>query len=133
MTLHSVSINETTTLRLPSDWETKELQYAPGPNDIYEKADTVILGEEPDDAGQRDLPVRVLTDFCIFDRKDDFQFCSLNDENLRMHVLEAAGFVSPVYANEEDEGQEDDVEEDLQRLRTSTIQQYSLDYESRDE
>ena len=111
-----------------------ELKYAPTPSDKYETADVLILGEEPDHgAERRDLPVRVLTDFSIFGPKDGFRFCSLNDDNLRGHTLEAAGFVSPVYANDEDEGQEDDVEDDLQRLRTSAIHQYSIDYESRDE
>ena len=109
------------------------MQYVPSPNDTYEGAGTLVLGEEPNDAGRHDLPVRVLTDFSIFDRKDSFRFCSLTDNYLRNHTLEAAGFVSPVYANDEDEGQEDDVEEELQRLRTSAIQQYSLDYESREE
>ncbi|KZT70140.1 S-adenosyl-L-methionine-dependent methyltransferase [Daedalea quercina L-15889] len=113
--------------------DTPNLQYAAQPGDLYEEADTVIFGEDPDDARDGGLPVRVLSDFSIFDPKADYQLLSLDEENTHRHELEAGGFVSPVYANEEDEGQEDDVEGSLQRLRTTRIERYSLDYETRDD
>lgn len=110
-----------------------DLQYSPDPADIKEAGDTVILGEDPDDLGGDGLPVRVLAEFSVFDPSDGYQLYSLCDENFGKHKLHAAGYVSPVYVNDEDEGQEDDVEGSVQRLQTSQIERYSFDYETRNE
>ncbi|TFY63292.1 hypothetical protein EVJ58_g3345 [Rhodofomes roseus] len=113
--------------------DTPDLQYTPDPADIKETGDTVILGEDPDDLGGDGLPVRVLSEFAVFDPKEGYHLYSLSDENIGQHKLHAAGFVSAVYVNDEDEGQEDDVEGSVQCLRTAQIEQYSLDYETRDD
>ena len=112
-------------------------------HDIVEKSDTVVLGEDADDlASPTDKPVRLLTEFQIFNPSDGFEYQDLHafhrSDSLRSH-LEAAGFVSPVFLNEEDAGQEDDLggETDLyssqQHLRTSPILQYVMDYRRMDE
>ena len=49
-------------------------------------------------------------------------------------AYEAAGFVAPMFANEEDAGQEDEDDEAvMQRLRTSRVLRYILNYTVGDE
>ncbi|KAH9935023.1 uncharacterized protein B0H18DRAFT_1082741 [Fomitopsis serialis] len=119
--------------RKKRDDMTESLQYTPDHDDIYEGGKFVIPGEDPDAVDEDGIPVRVLSEFCIFDPKDGYHLYSLDDENFNKHQLQAAGVVSPVYVNEEDEGQEDGVDGSVQRFRTTDIEQYSLNYESRDE
>ena len=64
----------------------------------------------------------------------------LDTDQSGRHHFEAAGAVAPIFLNEEDEGQEDvlDGEDDsdiskLQRLRTSAIFRYTIDYTKSDE
>lgn len=99
-----------------------------------------IIGEDPEDVdpeenGQEKKPIRVLSDFALFDPKRNLQLMSLEalDDNPRGHY-EAAGYVTPVFVNEEDAGQEDEDEEDvMQRLRTSRVLRYSFDCTVADE
>ena len=100
-------------------------------------------GEDPDDyVDEEAKPVRILSDFAIFDPRHGraFELISLellHDTAKTDHHFEAAGNVSPVYLNEEDAGQEDGVMDgekpDLQRLRTSAIFRYFIDYQVADE
>lgn len=103
-----------------------------------EASDTIVLGEDPeeDDGGK---PVRMLTEFVIFDPNHGNELVSLdaleelaNGKPNQDFVV--VGFVSPVFANEEDAGQEDDIANDAsdsnnkQRLRTTSALSYSMDY-----
>ncbi|KZT09519.1 S-adenosyl-L-methionine-dependent methyltransferase [Laetiporus sulphureus 93-53] len=111
-----------------------EVRYSPDNRDVKESKDTVILGEDPDDADEESdqVPIRILSDFCVFDRNDDYGIRSMDDVQTRR--LEAAGYVAPLVMEEEDAGQEDDIEdEDPQRIHTTTIQRYTFDYESIEE
>jgi DNA (cytosine-5)-methyltransferase 1 len=97
-----------------------------------EGSNTVILGEDRDeDEGSR--PVRLLTDFLIFEPGNDNELVSL-DELLNAtssRQFEAVGDVAPVYANEEDAGLDDDMEDvPRQRLRTTAIFSFTMDYKS---
>ena len=54
--------------------------------------------------------------------------------NGKGEVYEAAGYVAPVFVNEEDAGQEDEEDKEImQRLRTSRILKYSFDFTISDE
>ncbi|GBE88031.1 hypothetical protein SCP_1202590 [Sparassis crispa] len=114
-----------------------EVCYVPQPRDIKERKDFVVLGEDTDDEyeGTESKPIRVLSDFCIFDPKHGLQVVSLDllDAGDYVGHFEAAGFVSPLFLNEEDAGQEDGIDDDepassLQRLRTSAVFRYTIDY-----
>ena len=59
-------------------------------------------------------------------------FTELEEENSRRH-FKAAGIVAPVFMNEEDAGQEDDEEQPIQRLRTTEVYRYWLDFTKIDE
>lgn len=98
---------------------------------MNERADMIIFGEDlEDDDGSK--PVRVLTDFVIFDIKHDNEIVSLDalDDRTIERQLEAVGYVAPAYINEEDAGQDDDVSDDAekQRLRTSVIWNFEIEY-----
>lgn len=101
---------------------------------IKETRSTVIMGEDLDDLVDDDKPVRALTHFAIFDPRTR-ELISLDElyagETHRQ--FEAFGTVTPVFANEEDAGQDDDYESGkrdrfVQRLRTSTIFDFMIDY-----
>ena len=123
-----------------------ELSYVPSPQDVRESANTLIFGEDPleRDQGTADSkPIRALSDFSVFDPSHEFEMISLalldTDQSGRHH-FEAAGAVAPIFLNEEDEGQEDVLDGDddsdiskLQRLRTSAIFRYTIDYTKSDE
>ena len=110
--------------------------YVPTNHDIVEEGDTVVLGEDAD------KPVRLLTEFEIFGPTDRLEYQNLetlHHLDSTLSHLEAAGFVSPVFLNEEDAGQEDDLGDEFnlssrqQHLRTSPILQYVIDYQRMDE
>nr|ANR76343.1 DNA methyltransferase [Ganoderma lucidum] len=117
--------------------------YQPHPDEIKEDAETVVQGEDPDDYGDGEgKPVRQLSDFVVFDPNPSrgleiLSLDLLHDSAGTHRQFEAAGWVSPVYLNEEDAGQEDGVEDDEelkpQRFRTSAIFRYFIDYLATDE
>ncbi|KAH8099860.1 S-adenosyl-L-methionine-dependent methyltransferase [Cristinia sonorae] len=104
-----------------------------------------IIGEDPDEleykvtnqSGQGPKkPLRYLSDFAFFDARKELEMVSLDvlDGADGTERYEAAGYVAPVFLNEEDAGQEDEEEEGaMQRLRTSRAVLYSLNYASEDE
>jgi DNA (cytosine-5)-methyltransferase 1 len=114
-------------------------------DELYESPDLVITGEDPDvvddgsDSGVdrlQDKPIRVLTDFSIFDPKHRNEMVSLvaieQDDGLDRQ-FEGAGFVAPYLINEEDEGQEDGLEGELQYVRLGAILRFTLDYTGQNE
>ncbi|KAI0778984.1 S-adenosyl-L-methionine-dependent methyltransferase [Trametes elegans] len=113
--------------------------YLPTPKDELEDAKTIVYGEDPherlDIRRDGDKPIRALNNFSVFDPRG-FEMIPLGllDENTTSgHHFEAAGVVSPVFTNEEDESQEDGLDSEdsgkqLQRLRTSAIFRYHIDY-----
>ncbi|KAI0354603.1 S-adenosyl-L-methionine-dependent methyltransferase [Trametes cingulata] len=116
--------------------------YISRPEDVREDADTVVFDEdslERDEGASDEKPVRLLADFTIFDPRG-YELVSLGllDSDTHSYHFEAAGFVAPVFLNKEDEGQEDgvDTEDDhkrhLQRLQTSAIFAYTIDYTKTD-
>ncbi|TBU32705.1 S-adenosyl-L-methionine-dependent methyltransferase [Dichomitus squalens] len=121
----------------------RKLSYQPHPDEIQENEDTIVQGEDADDyLDEEAKPVRILSDFAIFDPRHGRGFELVSLELLHVtagtdHHFEAAGNVSPVYLNEEDAGQEDIVDNskkaDLQRLRTSAIFRYFIDYQAVDD
>lgn len=107
---------------------------------LIETKDAIIVGEEDTTDGiNDDKPIRLLTDFTIFDPAHANALVSL-DELLQANDarFEAAGKVGPVYANEEDAGQDFEAETDeardakkpneLDNLRTSAIVTFYIDY-----
>ncbi|EKM61513.1 uncharacterized protein PHACADRAFT_204683 [Phanerochaete carnosa HHB-10118-sp] len=83
----------------------------------------------------KNKPTRILTDFVIFDPGHDDELVSLEDlfDHTIDRSFEATGNVAPEFINEEDAGLDDDgFEDDLakQRLRTSAIFSFTLDYNS---
>ncbi|OCH84951.1 S-adenosyl-L-methionine-dependent methyltransferase, partial [Obba rivulosa] len=116
--------------------------YKPDPEDLSERADLVIYGEDRGEDEDPTLkPVRILSDFCIFDPNHDMEVVSLDllqqSDGVAGRHFEAAGLVSPEFLNEEDEGQEDGIDEsqdfNFQRLRTSAILNFSFDYSKPDD
>ncbi|KAI8998552.1 S-adenosyl-L-methionine-dependent methyltransferase [Trametes punicea] len=123
-----------------------KLSYPPTPDDVKEDANTVIFGEDPLErngaADANSKPVRALSDFSVFDPLGEFELISLkllDEESAQPRQFEAAGVVAPVFLNEEDEGQEDGLDDEEvaqwkpQRLRTSAIFRYTVDYTKRDD
>ncbi|PIL29860.1 DNA methyltransferase [Ganoderma sinense ZZ0214-1] len=121
----------------------QKLAYHPHPDEIKEDAETVVQGEDPDDYRDGEgKPVRQLSGFVVFDPSPSRGFeliplDLLHDSASTDRQFEAAGCVSPVYLNEEDEGQEDGLEDDEhlepQHFRTTAIFRYIIDYEAIDE
>ncbi|CCM04603.1 uncharacterized protein FIBRA_06785 [Fibroporia radiculosa] len=113
-----------------------KIRYQKDPNDIVECKDMIIRGETSDNRAldSEDVPVRMLSDFCIFDSRD-YQLLSLNllDDEGSTHKLAAAGCVEPVFADEEDAGQEDDLQVPSLRLRTTEIFRFAIDYAKMDD
>lgn len=116
--------------------------YNPNLNDLTEKAETVIFGEDLDESARctGDIPIRILTDFVVFDPSVRLEYITLDSiETGRCSQAEAAGFVAPEFVNEEDAGQEDELDDELdlslslQHFRTSAVFRYYIDYEKMDE
>ncbi|KAI0828845.1 S-adenosyl-L-methionine-dependent methyltransferase [Trametes gibbosa] len=112
--------------------------YVPKPEDVKEDVDTIIFGEDPIDQPDAAKPVRALSNFVVFDPTRGFEHIPidlLDEPAASKHSFEAAGDVMPLFLNEEDEGQEDGLdgedsgtEPQAQRIRTSAIFRWSLDY-----
>ncbi|PCH37981.1 S-adenosyl-L-methionine-dependent methyltransferase [Wolfiporia cocos MD-104 SS10] len=112
----------------------RALWYSPNPKDVREKRGLRIPGEDFDDNGAdgHDVPVRILSKFCVFESGNE-KVVPLSDDNINIS-LEAAGAVAPYFANEEDAGQEDDIEDSQPlRLRTTAILRYTIDYTKADD
>ncbi|EMD32847.1 hypothetical protein CERSUDRAFT_99217 [Gelatoporia subvermispora B] len=112
-------------------------RYKPNPDDLEEKADLIIFGEDrSQDDDPNTKPVRILSDFCIFDPNHGMEIVSLEllqeSDGVADRHFEAAGWVFPDFLNPEDEGQEDDIDDkrdfNFQRVRTSAIMNFSFDY-----
>ncbi|KAG5635917.1 hypothetical protein H0H81_009679 [Sphagnurus paluster] len=107
-----------------------------GPKARQERADLLLPGEDPfgdeDDAGDT-KPIRVLTDFAIYDPRHGNELVSLaaleQDDGVDRQ-FEAAGLAAAYVANEEDEGQEDDGEPKLEalHLRLGAILRFTFDW-----
>ena len=109
----------------------------PRPDELPEKVDTIIYGEDEDAGASDDKPVRVLSDFVVYDPVHGAEFVPLALLDVGGdHAFEGAGIVVPYFTNEEDAGLDDDAEDAdyaPQRLRLSAIFRYSVDYDKRDE
>ena len=90
--------------------------------------------DDEEDSSEENKPVRVLSNFVIFDPAHGNEFVSLdellNGDNSRQ--FEAVGYVAPMYANEEDAAQDDDVVKDASKqvIRTTAIFDFMMDYTS---
>lgn len=111
---------------------------------LLETADTIVVGEEEPGEDSNGKPIRLLTDFTLFDTTHNnrhVSFQELLDEN--GVCLEMVGNVGPVYANEEDAGQDCEAEHDdaqfastsdlrtgqLQKFHTSEVVSFAIDYQ----
>lgn len=110
-----------------------------------ETADTIVVGEEEGTEGGADKPIRLLTQFVIFDPANGNTIASVEElDEINDKHFEAVGRVGPVYLNEEDAGQNYEAElndaevegvpgpgqrdNKLQKLHTGTIFSFSIDY-----
>ena len=110
--------------------------YAARPDERIETEELVIPGEDPEDNPDEDnqKPVRVLTDFSIFDplhRNEMVSLAAIEEEDGVDRHFEGAGWVT-AYFIDEDVGQEDwdDDEEEQVYVRLGAILRYTLDYRS---
>lgn len=109
------------------------------PNEILETEELVIPGEDPEDEAVDDQkPVRVLTDFSIFDplhRNEMVSLAAIEEDDGVDRSFEGAGWVT-AYFIDEDVGQEDWEDEDGEEaeekvyVRLGAIMRYTLDYRS---
>ncbi|EGO05372.1 hypothetical protein SERLA73DRAFT_68986 [Serpula lacrymans var. lacrymans S7.3] len=109
------------------------------PNEIRETKDFVVFGEDPDEDDDGSKPVRSLSDFSIFDPNHDNEMVLLTaleeDDGVIDRHFEGAGIVAPIFENDEDEGQEDGLEEELepQLILLGAILRYDFDFTKRDD
>ena len=101
-----------------------------------------MFGEDPDDLEGNDKPIRLLTNFYIFHRKNGEHavardIAELDTDNPPL-TFQALGEAATVY-EEEEAGQDDDAlngsdgaEGELQKLRTSPIIGYNINYAEAD-
>ncbi|KAI0348187.1 S-adenosyl-L-methionine-dependent methyltransferase [Trametopsis cervina] len=103
---------------------------------ILETADTIIFGEEERDE-QAEKPIRLLTDFTIFEPARNNALVSLRELSaVNTRQFRAIGMVGPVHESEEDAGQELEVEGDevnarrgyTQKIHTTAIVTFAIDY-----
>ncbi|KAK7058661.1 hypothetical protein VNI00_002297 [Paramarasmius palmivorus] len=123
--------------RDPATWE------PPSVIIFEESAELVINDENPEDEdtilnGDDDKPVRYLDHFVLFDSNRHNELVSLaalEEEDVDSNV-EAAGFVSTVHDNDEDEGQEDDLsvtgESTQQYVKLGAVFRFTFDYTKKD-
>ncbi|KAF8346872.1 S-adenosyl-L-methionine-dependent methyltransferase [Amanita rubescens] len=112
--------------------------YVSRPDEQLETQELVIPGEDPEDEPFEDdeKPVRILTDFSIFDplhRNEMVSLAAIEEEDGVDRHFEGAGWVTADFISE-DVGQEDwdeDEEENLKvYVRLGAILRYTLDYKS---
>lgn len=102
-------------------------------NEIPEDKARIFLGEDDgnEDDGD-DKPVRVLSNFCFFDPKHEMELVSLADlekvDGILDREFEGVGDARSFASNDEDAGQEDDLDEQVARIRLSAILRYTMDY-----
>ena len=115
--------------------------YVPRPDEKLETPELVIPGEDPEDEPLEDdeKPVRILTEFSIFDplhRNEMVSLAAIEEEDGVDRHFEGAGWVAADFISE-DVGQEDwDVDEEEDRkvyVRLGAILRYTLDYKSENE
>lgn len=100
--------------------------------ELIENNELIITGEDPEnglDEGEK--PIRLLSDFSIFDPKHRNEFLSLDaieDDDGVDRQFEGAGMVMPYFVSEEDEGQDDETEVEPQYVRLGAILRYTVDY-----
>lgn len=97
---------------------------------MVEDSELVITGEDPED-GLDEKPIRLLSDFSIFDPKHRNEFVSLaaiEEDDGEDRQFEAAGMVMPYFVSEEDEGQDEETEIEPQYVRLSAVLRYTVDY-----
>ncbi|KAG6831961.1 hypothetical protein H0H87_003296, partial [Tephrocybe sp. NHM501043] len=105
-----------------------------------EGPDLVIAGEceDEEDSGPDVKPVRVLSDFAIYDPKHSNEMVLLSaieEDDGVDRLFEAEGIVSAYYANGVDEGEDDNVDEDGDKTQPvqkmvylAAILRYTFDY-----
>lgn len=112
--------------------------YVSRPNEQLETKELVIPGEDPEEDAVDDnqKPVRVLTDFSIFDplhRNEMVSLAAIEEDDGVDRSFEGAGWVTANFIDE-DVGQEDweDEEEEEEKVyvRLGAILRYTLDYRS---
>ena len=100
--------------------------------ELTEDAELVITGEDPEDGLDEDeKPIRLLSDFSIFDPTHRNEFVSLaaiEEDDGVDRQFEGAGMVLPYFVSEEDEGQDEETEIDPQYVRLGAILRYTIDY-----
>ncbi|KAK1226494.1 hypothetical protein PQX77_010578 [Marasmius sp. AFHP31] len=103
-----------------------------------EGPELVLEGETPEDddevdvSGTRvdDKTVRILRDFAFFDVNDIDRMVPLDAHVEDGTSVEGAGFVAPVFVNDEDEGNGDDEEPETRYIRLGAIFGFWVDYAS---
>lgn len=113
--------------------------YEPSPHDNAESDQTILVGEDPVDRFEsHDKPVRIMHKYVFFDPLNNCEMIPLDfldDASESRRGFEAAGFVAPLFVDDDDSdigSNEEDIE-DLPRLHTSAIWRYSIDYATHDE
>lgn len=101
--------------------------------ELIEDSELVITGEDPEDGlDDGEKPIRLLSEFSIFDPKHRNELVSLaaieEDDGLDRQ-FEGAGMVVPYFISDEDEGQnEEETEIEPRYVRLSVILRYTVDY-----
>jgi hypothetical protein len=114
--------------------------YLPRPNEVPESSPNLIIpAEDPDgdlygynNDANIFKPTRTLTDFAVFDPGRQNELVSLKGLEDDGAKLEAAGYVSAAWVNEEDAGQEDDGGEEVAEtpfVRLGPIVEFRLNYD----
>jgi DNA (cytosine-5)-methyltransferase 1 len=100
--------------------------------ELIESAELVITGEDPEDGlDEGEKPIRLLSNFSIFDPKHRNEFVSLaaiEEDDGVDRQFEGAGLVVPYFVSEEDEGQDEEEEINPQYVRLGAILRYTIDY-----
>uniref|UniRef100_A0A0W0FRZ2 Cytosine-specific methyltransferase n=1 Tax=Moniliophthora roreri TaxID=221103 RepID=A0A0W0FRZ2_MONRR len=109
---------------------------------LTDHEELAIIGESPEDEDtilndDDQKPVRILDKFVFFDAHRNNKLVSLDALEHTSGNIEAAGFVTACHENDEDEGQEDGLSEDLgdseaQYVHLGAIFRYTFDYTEKD-
>jgi DNA (cytosine-5)-methyltransferase 1 len=97
--------------------------------ELIESDELVITGEDPEDGlDEGEKPIRLLSDFSIFDPKHRNEFVSLaaiEEDDGVDRQFEGAGLVVPYFVSEEDD---EETEINPQYVRLGAILRYTIDY-----
>ncbi|KAF8167566.1 hypothetical protein B0H34DRAFT_792278 [Crassisporium funariophilum] len=102
-----------------------------GPRPLIESSNLVIPGEDPEQEDDEEKPVRVLSDFTIFDpkhRNELVSLASIEEDDGVDRQFEGVGNVLAYFGRDEDEGQEDEMDHEPQNVHLGAILRYTLDY-----